>query len=1168
MPDLKLRQGEVRISELLRIPQRYLRSIHLERDFNDAAALSDYVVTRPMAEAFERVIGGLSADSGRRAWRVTGDYGSGKSSFALVLAHLLRDPGSPVVESILRTFDREITGSTPRLVPVLVTGAREGIVRSVARAVVATIRRLELKVGGGRRGPKALMSLASAAEDAAERNDPQVLVDTLTGLATYAAGANHGGVLLVIDELGKLLEYAALHPERTDVYVLQQLAEAASRSGDRPLVLVGLLHQGFSAYAERLPVSVRNEWEKVAGRFEEIVFDQPLAHTAALVSGALHVRSDEMPAAVKKEAASIAARCAATNWFGRSDLLDPVATYPLHPTVLPVLVSFFARYGQHERSLFSFLLSSEPFGLQWFAERPSRTGEWYRIPEFYDYVRASYGHQLAGGSHRSHWSRILGLMDGLRDADTSEMRVLKTIAVLNLLDAEHLLATDAFIEIGIGPGGVVAALDQLQRKGVVFKRGAAGGYCLWPNTSANLEAAYAAAERALGRTEDVARHIRPYLDHSPLVARRHYVEKGTLRHFEVRYVFPAEVEHSPEIDTEADGLVVVALCNTREDRLLAEGHATSPGMAARADLIVAVPSALAGLAAELDEVRRWTWVEQNTPELSNDPYATAEVRRQVAWARRALSSKLSQWLSLRGGRGSSEVTWTRAGAGIEVPAHRGLLAVVSAICDALYPEAPLVRNELINRRIPSSAAVGARTRLIERMFTAADKPGLGMDAAKAPPERLLYLSVLEAGRLHRVVDGVHAITIPAEDDDPLRLRPALLRLLEELENADGLRVAVPRLTAILEDRPYGVRSGVTLLLVAVLAVAHAHEIAIYENGTFLRSFGSPEFLRLTKVPTAFDFQLCRVAGVRMEVFERLVEVFAADRARGRSAELLDVVTPLCLYVAQLSEYTRRSTHLPAPAARVRDVLLSSREPGTLLFRDLPVACGIAPFTSEVAPDAHSVQAFITALREALDELKAAYPQLLQRIRGVIAQMLQDSAGALDRAQLQERAAQATLAAREPRIRTFCLRLADAGLIDDDRWTEALGAFVLSKPPARWTGADEARCSDELSMLASTFLRLESIAAVMHEGDDPTQAGRAVRIGVTAADGKELARVVRFSEDKFGSINEAAGLLMKALPADRSIRLAALVRVLEDELEQAVPSKSGADELDCAVRSRR
>ena len=36
------------------------------------------------------------------------------------------------------------------------------------------------------------------------------------------------GILLIIDELGKFLEYGADQPEQGDVFVLQELAEAAS----------------------------------------------------------------------------------------------------------------------------------------------------------------------------------------------------------------------------------------------------------------------------------------------------------------------------------------------------------------------------------------------------------------------------------------------------------------------------------------------------------------------------------------------------------------------------------------------------------------------------------------------------------------------------------------------------------------------------------------------------------------------------------------------------------------------------------------------------------------------------------------------------------------------------------------------------------------------------
>ncbi len=65
------------------------------------------------------------------------------------------------------------------------------------------------------------------------------------------------------------------------------------------------------------------------------------------------------------------------------------------------------------------------------------------------------------------------------------------------------------------------------------------------------------------------------------------------------------------------------------------------------------------------------------------------------------------------------------------------------------PDAPRIQNELVNRRSLSSAAAAARMRLIERMFSNASEPLLGMDPAKKPPEMSMYLSVLQNTGLHQ-----------------------------------------------------------------------------------------------------------------------------------------------------------------------------------------------------------------------------------------------------------------------------------------------------------------------------------------------------------------------------------------------------------------------------------
>src|SRR3990172_5221693 len=68
-----------------------------------------------------------------------------------------------------------------------------------------------------------------------------------------------GGLLVIVDEFGKFLEYAALHPETEDLLVMQQLAEAAARS-PTPILLLTILHTSFAEYLHTADQTQRMEW--------------------------------------------------------------------------------------------------------------------------------------------------------------------------------------------------------------------------------------------------------------------------------------------------------------------------------------------------------------------------------------------------------------------------------------------------------------------------------------------------------------------------------------------------------------------------------------------------------------------------------------------------------------------------------------------------------------------------------------------------------------------------------------------------------------------------------------------------------------------------------------------------------------------------------------------
>ena len=75
------------ISAIFNITPRYLRSVNLERDFNDPRSLENYILTPHGSQCLGQLALGLRRGGTERAWRFTGNYGSGKSSFALLVAH-------------------------------------------------------------------------------------------------------------------------------------------------------------------------------------------------------------------------------------------------------------------------------------------------------------------------------------------------------------------------------------------------------------------------------------------------------------------------------------------------------------------------------------------------------------------------------------------------------------------------------------------------------------------------------------------------------------------------------------------------------------------------------------------------------------------------------------------------------------------------------------------------------------------------------------------------------------------------------------------------------------------------------------------------------------------------------------------------------------------------
>ena len=970
---------------------------------------------------------------------------------------------------------------------------------------------------------------------------------------TLIAKNKANGLIIIIDEMGKFLEYAALQPQNQDVLLVQTLAELSSRSSTNPVFVVGILHQNIHAYTENLSLSVQREWEKVAARYDEIIFEQPFDQVAGLISSALSVDEKKLPSKTASESRLSLKQVIDNGWYGsvlgKADIFADIhKVYPLHPSVLPVLLRFFHRYAQNERSLFTFLLSSEPLGVRDFAAKHP-IGEYYLLPNLYDYIRTNFAHKLESGPQRNHWSQINSIVDSY-SANESHLTVnlLKTIGVLNLLNAEDILATDESISVALRP---IASPSELKdvvknlkvKERCVYLRGQKGGYCLWPHTSVNLEDAYSEASRFYPRITRVADIVRHHITSHPLVARRHYIKTGNFRFFEVRYLSLQDLRTFSAQDINDKSVLLVPLCETTEER--AEALNLSRKFKNNLNVLCAIPQTLNLLAGYALEFQRWDWVYTNIKELANDRFASEEVSKRRETALRELNNFIEDFA---GFRKLQNVRFSLLHKGKEVPLHspRHFLEYISSVFDELYKDSPIIQNELINRVSISTTAASARQRLIAGILENSDKFLLGMDSVKKPPEMSMYLSLLKASGLHSETGGEWAFQIPRNGKDVFNLRPIFDELLRIIKAKPDDRISFKDIFNALKRPPYGVRDGVIPVFLAVFYVLHKHEVAFYEDGTFLRELAKEEFQRLIRKPEPFDLQYCRIEGVRSDIFKRMFSVLDSNtKSNHDPAQLLDLVRPLCLFCARLPEYVRETKHLTAHTLAVRDAILKARDPLNLVFTDLPRACDLPPIKADSNENYKKADAFIKALKSAMGELHFAYPTLTNRLcERLFTQFdLQDKQFKEAKTEISTRANAALVGIVEPKLKSFALRLADNNL-ELSQWIESIGSNLALQPPTVWRDSDEDLFYNELGQIASAFRRTESI---YFTGGGAPQQSTGVRLAITRQDGTEKGQVIFLTPVEEKELLKAKEAILNIAKAHPKRGIAALYQALWDLL---------------------
>ena len=1153
-------QAPVNLASLVEVERRFRRSVNLDRDAGSTDALDGYVVTPAVRRALSQITEGLDDADGDRAWSLVGPYGSGKSAFAVFLADLLSGSGSPGGDAARSLLNRstELATSRQSLFPALLTAERAPLDTLLLRSLRSTVEDIWATQRGAK--PRVLGTikrLLNGSAPALSRCATSDVVGCFEEAVQTIGDKTGAGLLLIVDEAGKALEYAAQQPTRGDVYLLQALAEAAARSDGFPFVILTVLHQSFDRYAHQLGPSDRNEWTKVQGRFGELAFreggDQIIRLTAAAIQriGEPRDAADWAPL-VSATAAWVAE---GTGWDESrlAGYLD--GCWPLHPVTTALLGPLFrGRLAQNERSLFAFLSAGEPLSFRDFL-RTNGPDHLYTVDRLYDYATGMLGDRVLGRDGRQ-WAEIDTAIRRLPpEADASDEQVLKTVGLLGMLgDQVGLRASVEIVAACVGEGGAAErALEHLKQQSVLVFRQFRDAFQVWEGSDLDLEDLVVRAEGQLPNDFSVAQALQRQAPRTPLVARRHLFQTGTLRFFDVRFVDASRLEEA-NLSGDGDGVVILALPRTEQE---ADDLTQQQGIAGLAierldagkPVVLLVPGASARLTQLTRELAASHVVRTTTPELQSDPTARTELSSRIDALQRQTAAEVERAFDPR------RSDWFTDGERLIVSSWRDASRALSNLCDARYENAPRIRNELLNRRVLSTSAAKARRNLIEAMILRRDVARLGFQGN--PPEVSMYRSLLQEHGFHRRRAGAWGFGKPKQ-----ALKPLWTEIDSFLDDTEAGRRPLAELYDRLRRPPFGIKDGPLPVIVVAALLARNDDVAVYERGSFMPVWTPSHAERLLRSPGGFEIRRCRIDGLRQAVFARLAETLRLST--GRQPALLDVVRGLVRLVANLTPYARRTLRISERARRIREALVRAREPAQLVFDELPAACECPPFGPNQAEAPERVDEFVGPLQAGLHELLNAHPALIERACAVLADHLSLPRTPPDlAAELRSRARHLEDVAVEPMLKSFVLRASDEALAPDDLLTSLL-TQLASKPPHEWADADEDHFHVRAAHVARAFRSVESLVVTGH-GEDGGQG--LVRLAVARRGHPERDRVLPLRSADEARVTAIRDRILDAVSrtgsktaaCDRDHALAALALAAESLISASQPRQTGKDE---------
>lgn len=1032
---------------------------------------------------------------GMRSFNIVGTYGTGKSSFLLALEQS--------VKGKKRFFNVNFSDS-PKVDFIKVVGGYTSIIQTFADLLNVTTN----------------------------KNKQENILSEIFN-KYHALGKGNRILFVLIDEFGKFLEYASQHNPEDELYFIQQLAEFCNNPKYN-ICFVTTVHQSFESYAFSLTGAQKQEWTKVKGRFREITFNEPVEQLLFLASEYINETVEAKASkTVIEKSLKLNINTKAFNF--NKDFLNQIASklYPLDILSANVLTLSLQRYGQNERSLFSFLESTDHTGLSKFNKKEN---PFYNLPCVYEYLNFNFYSYLTSKYNPdfSAWSSIRSALEEVERAFDYSIndfsKIIKTIGLLNVFSASGSILDvnflDEYLSSSCGIENGKELIKKLEQKKIILFRGHSQRYILFEGTDLDIQTALIEAGNKISEVSDITTLLNKYFEFSPIIAKHYSYRQGTPRFFEFKISeYPISEVPEGEIDGYINLIFNTKLKLTELEKISEnQKEAIIYGFYRNANEIK-------NLLFEIEKLQKV--LEEN----KEDKVAKRELESIISHQKILLNHYILTNLYSK----SPDVKWYWKGEVKTITDKKDFNKLLSQICHNVYDATPTFINELVNKHKISPSIHSAKRNYFKALANNWDKENLGFEDDKFPPEKTIFLSLLKE-------NGISPIRDTGLDIPKVKKGSSFTRLWATSEKfiagAKGESRSLDEFVKVLSKRPFKLKQGLIDFWIPTFLFIKRDDFALFGESGYIPNLSDENLELIAKDPQNYKIKTFDIEGVKLDIFNSYrLFLNQSKEIKFDNNSFIETIKPFLTFYKQLPEYSKQTNRLSPAAIKIRKAISTSIDPEETFFEAFPSALN---FTVEnLQKEKKKLQEYTNTLQSSIRELRTCYDSLLQRFEDYICnEIVYEKLEFEDyKEKLQSRFKKLKKHLLLADQKTFIQRI-DSLLDDKKLWLNSIAQAVVGKTLETFRDEDEIVLYDKFKSLV---IELDSLTNIS-KSDMDEEREEIIGVKIDSFFSTIAPRIVKVPKKKEAEINEIKNQLKKKLSGDKTLNIAALVNLLKELLK--------------------